>query len=156
MHACLDYLIMSNLSEIGPRNWVYLRVSSKGLNTKSINLNVPRRRCSSSWLRNNTAEMDAQCYPGSGPSCGGKTPTSCFWWLVLLGEITSDRACRALGGYNGVLSLDLYQELTPRSLLPTSSFYRCPGPHPPKCLGGKGYHMATKEEAGCTIKRGAP
>ena len=34
----------------------------------------------------------------------------------------------------------------------TSSFYRCLGPLPPKHLGGKGYHMATKEEAGCTIK----
>ena len=26
----------------------------------------------------------------------------------------------------------------------------------PQNLGGKGNHMATKEEAGCTIKRGAP
>ena len=32
------------------------------------------------------------------------------------------------------------------------SFYRRLGPLPPKHLGGKGYHMATKEEAGCTIK----
>ena len=34
----------------------------------------------------------------------------------------------------------------------SSSFYRRPGPLPPKHLGGKGYHMATKEEARCTIK----
>ena len=34
----------------------------------------------------------------------------------------------------------------------SSSFYRCLGPPPPKYLGGKGYHIATKEEAGCTIK----
>ena len=33
----------------------------------------------------------------------------------------------------------------------SSSFYRCLGPLPPK-LGGKGYHIATKEEAGYTIK----
>ena len=32
------------------------------------------------------------------------------------------------------------------------SFYRCLGPLPPKYLGGKGYHMATKEEVRCTIK----
>ena len=75
--ACAPYLARQmscfgsrtpGVSEICTRNWEYLRVSSKGLNTKSINLNVPRRRCSSSWLRNNTAEKDAQCYPGSGPS----------------------------------------------------------------------------------------
>ena len=32
------------------------------------------------------------------------------------------------------------------------SFYRGPGPLPSQYLGGKGSHMATKEEAGCTIK----
>ena len=37
-----------------------------------------------------------------------------------------------------------------RACLP--SFYRSLGPLPPKHLGGKGYHMATKEEARCTIK----
>ena len=32
------------------------------------------------------------------------------------------------------------------------SFYKHLGPLPPKHLGGKCYHMVTKEEARCTIK----
>ena len=32
--------------------------------------------------------MNAQYYPGSGPSWRGKTPTSCFWCIALLGEVT--------------------------------------------------------------------
>ena len=34
----------------------------------------------------------------------------------------------------------------------SSSFYRCLGTLPPKHLGGKGSHIATKEEARCTKK----
>ena len=34
----------------------------------------------------------------------------------------------------------------------SSSFYRRLGPLPPKHLGRKGYHMATKGEERCTIK----
>ena len=37
-----------------------------------------------SSVRNNTTEMDAQYYPGSGPSWRGKTPTSCFGGLYCL------------------------------------------------------------------------
>ena len=29
---------------------------------------------------------NARSYPGSGPSEGGKTPTSCSWCIALLGE----------------------------------------------------------------------
>ena len=65
-----------------------LEVSSKGLNARSNNLNVPRRRCSSSWLRKEHGRDEHAVYPGSGPSSRGKTPTSCFGGLYCLERFT--------------------------------------------------------------------
>ena len=46
----------------------------------------------------------------------------------------------------------LNQRANPLALVCSPSFYRRLGPLLPKHLGGKGYHMATKGEARCTIK----
>ena len=39
-------------------------------------------------LTSSLARLLRQSYPGSGPSKGGKTPTSCLWCIALLGEVT--------------------------------------------------------------------
>ena len=65
----------------------------------------------------------------------------CLQWLLLAEEerSTGDQL--------------VYQRTNPPfARMGASSFYRRLGPLLPKHLGGKGYHMATKEEARCTIK----
>ena len=72
----------------------------KGLNTESNNSQTTTTTMLAGVEEEGTAERDARYYPGSGPSCGGKTPTSCL--VVLLVEVLSTgRACGAQGGYNG-------------------------------------------------------
>ena len=107
---------------------------------------MPRRGSSTNSLWDSTAEMDTRCYPGSGPSWRGKTPTSCLGCIALLAEVTVQGELRELEvANNGYRSLPLPKEplsknppkRTPLLLKLTPSFYRCLGPLPPKLLAGR-------------------
>ena len=78
------------------------KVSCKGLNTESNN---PQRAPATVLVRlaaDDTAEIDTGSYPGSGPSLGGKTPTSCYGVLHCLERFTVQGELDEFeGGYNG-------------------------------------------------------
>ena len=57
---------------------------------------MPQRRGLSRSLWDGPEEMNTRCYPGSGPSWRGKTPTSCLGSISLLGEITVQGVLREL------------------------------------------------------------
>ena len=114
--------------------------SSKGLNTESNN---PQRASATMLVelrRNNTAEMDAQYYPGSGPSWRGKTPTSCFGGLYCLERLQVTELVE-LEVATMAKTLDLNQESNQESnpLLssPPPPFIGVPVLIPPNILAGR-------------------
>ena len=58
-------------------------------------------------MEENTAEMNTRCYPGSGPSWRGKTPTSCLGFIALLVEVTVQRVLGELKVATMAKTLDL-------------------------------------------------
>ena len=72
---------------------------------------MPRRRCSLSSLRDDTAEKKCDVYPGSGPSWRGKTPTSCLGVLHCLESLQYKGASGARGGCQWLWLTKVEEEL---------------------------------------------
>ena len=103
---------------------------------------------------------NARYYPGSGPSERGKPlcpacgVLHCLERFTVQGELVGlEVATMSKNPRSWNLpSVELGRRVEPFARTGSSSFYRRLGPILPKHLGGKGYHIATKEEAGCTVK----
>ena len=90
----------------------------------------------------NTAQVNTRCYPGSGPSWRGKTPTSCLdlyytaWRSSQYKESLESSGCLTMA----TTQLDEEEESTrvqPFARTGSSSFYRRPGPLFPNILADR-------------------